>query len=105
MRGPNNLFELLPALSFFSSDQVCLVVYLWSYTHESYWHLYTINLKNQAVQSVKTGISLCKLLPEFQNNVCRKLIFAPETNSNRLISHINFISDRYAYHIRIVAIS
>jgi hypothetical protein len=87
MRGPDNWFQPLPSRYFF---QVIKCVQ-WStfglYTPESYSHLYTINFECQRVQSVKTRIRLCSLLSNIQNHVCRKLIFAPESNSNCRIPH------------------
>ena len=62
-----------------------------------------MHLKIQFVQNVKTRVRLCNLLPYVPNHVYRKLIFAPETNSNRLIPHNKFVSNRYFCLVRIVA--
>ena len=40
-------------------------MYLWSLTSESYRHLYTINLEDQCVQSVKTRIRLVTFYQTF----------------------------------------
>ena len=106
MREPSNLFQPLPSKYFFQVSKCALgsTINFSTVTPESYRHLYAMHLKNQFVQSVKTRVRLCHLLSYIQNHFCRKLIFAPKTNSNRLIPHINFVSDRYSYHVRIVAI-